>query len=297
VPFDAPLQAKGYWLTSLFSVFLLFSGIGVETQEARTLLFTIAATASFFFWISSLKRYRAITDTPTSRIASAAQGYVELVGTAEALPGEQLRSKLTGFPCLWYRYEVERRLDDGKWEILDSGESFDTFALDDGSGICVIDPEQAEIVTSHKQAWVEHGYRKTEWTLIGGEQLYALGEHVTLGGPNTDLDRKQDVGELLAQWKKDKLRLAAFDADADGQIDMQEWNAVKKAAESHVDREHLEIRLRDGVHVLRHPRDGRLFLIANQSPEHITGRFRLWTWTHLTLLGTALGLLMLSPSL
>lgn len=291
MPFDAPLQAKGYWTASFLIVFLLFAGIKAEIQEARILTLAIAATASFFLWITSLKRHRAITDTPTSRIASAAQGYVEFVGVAADLPGERLYSKLTGLPCLWYRYEVERSLDNGKWEIVDSGQSFDTFALDDGSGLCVIDPDRAEIVTTHKQVWVEQGYRKTEWSLIKGEQLYALGEHTTIGGANTDLDRRQDVAALLAQWKKDKGRLTGFDVNGDGQIDLPEWEIARKAAENHVDREHLEIRLRDGVHMMRQPRDGRLFLIANRSPEQIARRYGIWGRTYLALLAAALALL------
>jgi hypothetical protein len=56
-----------------------------------------------------------------------------------------------------------------------------------------------------QEVWVEQDIRKTEWTLIKGEQLYALGEHTTIGGANTDLDRRQDVGALLAQWKRTKV--------------------------------------------------------------------------------------------
>ena len=35
---------------------------------------------SLFAWYSTLHRLRAILGTPTSRIGSAAQGYVELIG-------------------------------------------------------------------------------------------------------------------------------------------------------------------------------------------------------------------------
>lgn len=38
-------------------------------------LFAVAAV-SFFAWMANYRRYRQIHDLPTSRIASAAQGYV-----------------------------------------------------------------------------------------------------------------------------------------------------------------------------------------------------------------------------
>ena len=46
--------------------------------------------SSFFAWYANLRRYRAIADTPTSRIASAPQGYVELTGKGVHPPGERL---------------------------------------------------------------------------------------------------------------------------------------------------------------------------------------------------------------
>lgn len=57
-------------------------------------------------WLSSLRRARAILDTPTSRIGSAAQGIVELVGKGRPLPGAPLLSPMTHLPCLWYRYSL-----------------------------------------------------------------------------------------------------------------------------------------------------------------------------------------------
>jgi hypothetical protein len=52
--------------------------------------------------------------------------------------------------------------------------------------------------------------------------------------------------------------------------------------------EHHEIRLRDGVHLLRKPRDGRLFLVASEAPERLAQRYRLWAWGHLFILVGAL---------
>ncbi|HET7597715.1 MAG TPA: hypothetical protein VFK15_12355, partial [Burkholderiales bacterium] len=80
-------------------------------------------------------------DNPTSKVASAAQGYVELFGRSELLDGSRLVSTRTGLPCCWYRYYIERRTSNDKWEYVDSGESQDHFLLVDDTGRCVISPE------------------------------------------------------------------------------------------------------------------------------------------------------------
>ena len=84
------------------------------------------ALLSVFGWLGSLRRWRSIRDTPTSLVASAAQGYVELIGRGKALEGLPLVSPLTGLPCLWYHYTVEEKDSEGKWkqERSETSESF-----------------------------------------------------------------------------------------------------------------------------------------------------------------------------
>ncbi len=87
-----------------------------------------------------------MADTPTSRVASVPQGYIELVGRGQQPPGG---SPVSGLPCLWYRYRVERKNGD-RWEYVESGVSHDTFGLSDGSGHVLFDPEglaQADLTT------------------------------------------------------------------------------------------------------------------------------------------------------
>jgi hypothetical protein len=229
-----------------------------------------------------------VADTPTSRIASAPQGYIELVGRGQQPPGASLVSPISGLPCLWYRYRVERKNGD-RWELVESGISHDTFGVSDGSGQLLIDPDGAEILTSRKQVSNTGGYRKTEWTLIEGETMYVIGEHVTLGGPNAVLDKKVDVATLLAEWKRDKTALLArFDANRDGEISLDEWERARQAASDEVDRAHLDIRLKDGIHLMRQPAHGRPFLIANREVTALVRHFRLWSWAHLVLIMAAL---------
>ncbi len=267
---------------------ILMLGFQLHSQLGWQISIALVGLTSFWAWLANLKRYRTIADTPTSRIASAPQGYIELVGRGRQPPGDTLSSPVNGLPCLWYRYRVERRSND-RWEYVESGMSHDTFGLDDGSGSVLVDPEGAEILTSHKQVSTSGGYRKTEWTLIEGDPLYVIGDHVTLGGPNAVLDKKADLSTLLAEWKADKTALLArFDTDRDGEISLDEWERARQAASDEVDRAHLDIRLKDGIHLVRKPAHGRPFLIANREVTALVRHFRLWSWTHLALMMAAL---------
>jgi hypothetical protein len=268
---------------------ILLLGLKLQSQLGWQISFGLVGLTSFWAWYANLKRYRTVADTPTSRIASAPQGYVELAGRGRQPPGDGLVSPVNGLPCLWYRYRVERR-DGDRWEHVESGVSHDTFGISDGSGLALIDPDGAEILTSRKQVATAGGYRKTEWTLIEGEPLYVIGEHVTLGGPNAVLDRKADLATLLTEWKRDKAALLArFDADRDGEISLEEWERARKVAADEVDRSHLEIRLKDGVHLVRKPAHGRPFLVANREVAALARHFRLWSWAHLALIAAAVG--------
>ncbi|OYZ54289.1 MAG: hypothetical protein B7Y21_14755, partial [Hydrogenophilales bacterium 16-61-112] len=234
--------------------------------------------------------YRTVADTPTSRIASAPQGYVEVVGRGQQPPGTSLVSPISGLPCLWYRYQIEEKIDN-RWEHVQSDVSHDTFGVNDGTGQLLVDPDGAQIITSRKQVSTLGNLRKTEWTLIEGETIYVIGEHVTLGGANAVLSKSADLSALLAEWKADKTRLLArFDANRDGEISLEEWEHARYEASIEVDRAHLETRLKDGIHLIRQPRHGRPFIVANRKIDALTRHFRLWSWFHLALmLGALLG--------
>jgi hypothetical protein len=103
------------------------------------------------------------------------------------------------------------------------------------------------------------------------------------------LDKKADLATLLAEWKQDKAALLArFDIDRDGEISLEEWERARQAASEEVDRAHFNIRLQDGIHLVRKPAHGRPFLIANREVAALERRFRLWSWAHLGLMVAAL---------
>jgi len=121
---------------------ILLLGFQLHSHLGWQISFALVGLTSFWAWFANLKRYRTVADTPTSRIASAPQGYIELVGRGSQPPGDNLISPVNGLPCLWYRYRIERKNGD-RWEYVESGISHDTFGVDDGSGSVLVDPDGA----------------------------------------------------------------------------------------------------------------------------------------------------------
>lgn len=270
-------------LTSGGHLVLLFAGWQIDSREAWPVILGLIGAISLFAWIGNQRRSRLILDTPTSRIVSAAQGYVEVTGRARQVHDTPLLSKLTLLPCVWYRYLIEqRRSDDKGYDIVEQGTSDDTILIDDGSGQCFIDPDYAEVITRHKQVWNKGDYRYTEYLLSPLDTIYAIGEFTTLGGANSPLDFKGDLNALLTEWKRDKTQLHEhFDLNQNGQIDPQEWELAVLAAKREVAKQHGEIQLKDGTHLMRKPKDGRLFLLSNLQEENLARKYVLWGGFHL----------------
>ncbi len=282
-------RSYGQFITSGAQLLLLFIGLKMESRAGWTAALGLIALISLVAWMSTLRRRRAITDTPTSRIASAAQGYVELIGSGKPLDHPPLLSHLTRLPCLWYRYQIEEKTDN-KWETVSRGESDISFIIDDGSGRCVVDIEGAEILTRHKETWTEGNYRNTEWKLLINDQIYALGEFRTLGSGTLELDANRDINDLLAEWKKNRAELhKRFDLNGDGTIDMQEWGLARQAARREVARLHRQARNESDVHTLRCPRNGRLYLLANLDPNKLARRYLGWSAFHLAVFLAGMG--------
>jgi len=255
--------------------------IGFRAPETWAYSLPAALFLAGLAWFGNLRRYRLIADHPTSRIASAPQGYVELSGRGSAAAGFGLVAPLSGMPCVWFRFVLERRQGD-KWVTDDSGESTDMIQLDDGTGRCLLDPEGAEVHAGRYRLWGDGSTRKKEWLIEPDAPLYAIGEHRTLGGADTELDVRSDLARVLNAWKTDQAELRErFDRNGDGQIDAAEWREAQRLARSQVEAEHLEIRNRDGVHRMGPPQDGRPYLIASLPPAKLASRYRGWSWFHL----------------
>lgn len=253
----------------------------------------VAAAIGVGAWLAALHRRRAITDTPTSRIATAAQGFVELQGRGKLFGEQALLSPLTGLPCLWYRFVIEKRDRDNRWRQVQSGTSEVSFIVDDGTGEVLVDPDGAEVMTRHRESWMRDDRRYTEWKLLAGDEIYALGSLRTINGNSEALSASRDVGELLGEWKRDRTALQQrFDLDGDGQIDVHEWALARAAAQREVNQRHREIRQRPDTHLLGRSTDGRPYLLANVDPARLARRLLGWAACHMA---AALGAIAAMP--
>ena len=114
-----------------------------------------------------------------------------------------------------------------------------------------------------------------------------LGEFATRIDVPTPMQAREDVGALMADWKKDPAQLhRRFDLDRSGTIDAREWELARRLAASTVEKQHRELRNAAEEHTLRAPADGRLFIISALSPQKLRRRYLLWSLFHL---GVALG--------
>lgn len=236
-------------------------------------------------WFGAHKRGRVIADTPTSLLRSATQGYVELVGRSRLIPGASLLSYGRIPPCLWYSVTITERengLTRNRTNVKVE-RSDDTFLLEDETGECVIDPDDSEVLSAHACTWREGDVTYRARYLLAEDRLYAIGELRTVRAADS-LDRRGDLAMLLREWKANKQALLdKFDADGDGNIDMQEWQRVVGTAEREVDARHREERLRPSYHIMSAARHGRPFLLSNRDPDSLATRYKLWSWFHLAM--------------
>lgn len=242
---------------------------------------------------------RMIEDTPTSRIRSAAQGYVELAGRCGPLDGTQNLAPLTQRPCVWWRYRIQQRVESGtgsrrrrNWRTVNSGRSEVPFLLHDGTGTCIVQPAGAEVVTGESTTWYGdtpwptaaagagllasrgHRYRYFEERIYEHEQAFVLGQFRSHSGVPRG-DAQAEVSALLAEWKQDQAQLTRrFDVDGDGKVSLREWERAREEARRTVTDRHLERPSQPALHVLGRPDGGRLFMIAAFPEGAIARRYR-----------------------
>jgi hypothetical protein len=254
------------------------------------------------------QQQRLIEDTPQARIRSAPQGYVKLSGRARCADGKLLRAPLTGRPCVWWSYRVQRRENNRlagiSWRYGDSGTSDQPFLLIDQSDHCLVDPDGAEVEPSDRKVWygdspedvplaLQGGLnvglggncRYTEAILSEDAQLAILGEFRTNTGSAANA-LEDEAAALLDQWKHDQpALLARFDTNHDGHIDASEWEAARAAALTQAQHNKLHQAPEQRIGMLSKP-GGKPFLIAAQSETQLarTERRRALAGLALTLL-------------
>ena len=289
--------ALANWTTSFGHVALLAVAAESESRTITAACLLLIAAISLLAWIGNYRRWRLIVDTPTSNIDSAAQGYVELAGTARWPAAEPMLSELARTPCCWYWFKVEKKSSKDRWTQELSGESFEPFLLDDGTGQCLLHPSEAEVHSHRRTTWIEGDRRYTESTIEPGDRVYAIGAFSTLQPLDGEPAVRAGVAALLAQWKRDPAGLLArFDLDRDGTIDLDEWTLARRQARREVERARRQAPRPPALHLMRRPADGRLFMLSNLDAGALARRYLRWKWFHLAVffcgLGIGSGLLM-----
>lgn len=249
-------------------------------------LLPIAIGFSLFATLFNYWRLLKITEAPTSTIAAAAQGYIELYGTAST--SKPFKTPYQGIPCVWYRAWVyaNRLNEDGKREtrLLEYTESEQVFELTDVTGNCQVNPNGAEIIYVEKRTSFKNDHRYVEEYLPVGKPLYLLGYLNTQHNFGLEETIKRDTGTLLTTWKTNPVKmLMQFDLNRDGKVDMQEWELARAAAKREVEQQHL-MKANHGSFTLAKPADGKLYLISVLSPQILRNRYQYWSLAHLVLL-------------
>ncbi len=275
-------------------------------------LLILLSLAALYFSFYHLHRARLIEDTPTSRIRSAPQGYVELIGEADIMRGEPVISPLSASHCCWWRYKVDRKGDKG-WRAVRSEKSNALFLIKDDTGECILDPEGAKVTPSERNIWYgpnaipsagpdrgvgtthsqfkrfglqisvnttfEGDYRYTEELIMPGDPLYVIGLFSSLGEMDRKAMRDDMVKERLRQWKADHAGLLdRFDLNGDGQIDLDEWEGARKAAKREVTSEQLK-EDQQPLHTLSTTGSSRRpMLISTKEQFDLVRRFRYFSF-------------------
>ncbi|MCU7917852.1 MAG: hypothetical protein KZQ88_13700 [Candidatus Thiodiazotropha sp. (ex Dulcina madagascariensis)] len=263
-------------------------------------LLTLTSLLALYFAFRNIHRARLIEDTPTSRIRSAPQGYVELIGVATMMPGEPVIAPLSGTPCCWWRYKTERKGDKG-WRTVRTDKSDSLFLIQDATGECILDPDGASITPSEKSIWygpnatptggpdkgtgTTHNtfnrfglrisinttfggdYRYSEETIVPGDPLYAIGLFTSIGEMDRKAMRDDMIKGRLRQWKADHAALLQrFDKNRDGRIDVDEWETARHTAKREVTREQMQ-EDQQPLHTLSSTGSGRRPLLISTKEE------------------------------
>jgi len=223
---------------------------------------------------------RMIEDVPTSKVRSASQGYVELVGFAQMMNGPVIVSPLTQKTCVWYRYKIEEKVkshdSNGRtrsyWRVVKHETSDQLFLLEDDTGRCVIDPDDADVITTNKRTWykrtVSPTRRYTEELITDNEPLYAIGLFKTVANVERQ-KQKEQLNHLLREWKNDPNQLLHdYDIDRNGELSIEEWEHARLAAERQIKREHGHLEKLEQLNVLKSSPHKNQGFILSTTPEH-----------------------------
>ena len=269
------------WVAGGLHLFILSLTIKINSIVVWSYSLAIMAVLSFFGWTVSYQRYRVSKDTPTSKIASAAQGYVEIYGRAAQIAGQTTKSPVSMRPCCWYRYVVEKKRSNKDWQVIESGISSSQFLLIDSTGECVVYPEGAEVASASARVWTEGDRRVSEWWIPEHVRLYVIGKFST-NRVKLDPSRKMTILRVLHKYQGAFFDQAANARQPEASALSPEEN-LYKASVSEAAPLSAGSAAGGWTNQMSKPGDGRVFLIAAQPPDAVWRKYRLISWAHLAV--------------
>ncbi len=263
----------------------------------------MAALLSLYYFARNWKRFRLIEDTPTAKLRSAHQGYIELVGKGLSIDDQPIYAPLSNHPCLWYQSQIEQQetyTEKGRtqtrWNVVYKTISDQRFKLTDGTAVCLVDPNDAEVNGHEKLVWygntewptrtqifesqsiihaMANQYRYTESLILPGQPVYVLGQYKTWSAASQRSVRDVMI-HLINGWKQNQQQLRErFDTNKDGKIDQDEWEAAREEALLEAQKRHDQLALEPDENIIAKPdRSDRPFIISVYSQAVLAKKYR-----------------------
>ncbi len=282
-----------YWVTQL----------APEEYQFTLAALIFATLISFYCFIRNWNRLRIIEDTPTAKLRSAHQGYIELEGKGQFIDDHPIYSPLSNHLCLWYRSQIEQQetfIENGRsqirWNVVYKNISTHRFKLTDERSSCYVDPNAAEVNGHETLVWygntewptrtqllesqsilhaANKSYRYSEWLILPGQPLYVLGQFTTWSAA-TQKSIRDVMITLINDWKHDQHALKdRFDHNKDGTIDQKEWEIARQEAQSEAQKIHDQLALEADTHVMARPdNSSQPFIISAYPQALLTQKYR-----------------------
>lgn len=284
----------------------LLSGMSSEDFEFAVVSCILIVIISLYLLMRNWRRMRIIEDTPTAKLRSAHQGYVELIGKGEFIGDQIIYAPLSNHPCLWYRSQIQQKesvvdsaREETRWRVVYNAISDQRFKLIDGDSSCYVDPTHAEVNGNEYLTWFgntewptktlllesqsalyefTNNYRYSESLILPGQSLYILGQFTTSSAAMQQSERSIMI-DVLNEWKKDQVDLKQrFDSNHDGMIDQQEWGIARQQARAEAEQIHQQLALEPEVNIIAKPtKSGYPFIISVYSQVLLSKRYRRYT--------------------
>lgn len=266
------------FLAALGVVFAWSHALPRRLQFWSTEAWLMAATAvGFFLWWHGMQLRNLVLGVPTSKIASAPQGYVELVGRAAS--AKRFFPEAAEF-YLWKRTQIATRLRASDYRefpfnlfytVTSVEVTENPFCIEDDSGTALIVPVGAEVICSRGETEYAGDRKIIREHILDGDALYVLG-HFTTTRP--DVDVVTTAEELVNDWKMDRNQIKRFDTNRDGYLSGRELLDMHRAARNVAADQATAAMGEEGMNTLSPSPDGRRFVISTLLPEQLARHYR-----------------------